>query len=239
MHALTLQHVAHEGLGNIADWLRDAGYDIATTRFYETAALPTPDSIDLLIIMGGPMSVNDEAEYPWLVEEKRFIRQVIEAGKPVLGICLGAQLIASALGARVRPNREKEIGWFPIQGLTTAAESGFALPASLEVFHWHGESFELPPGAVHLARSEGCENQAFLLAPRVVGLQCHLETTPESARTIWEQSRDELVPARFVQTDEEILANRPERYAAIRRVMYELLDWLTAERFGAASRTLP
>ncbi len=230
MRAQVLQHVPHEGLGNIADWLGDAGYDITTTRLYESTDFPTPDHIDLLVAMGGPMSVNDEAVFPWLVEEKRFIRRVIEAGKPVLGICLGAQLIASALGAKVYPNREKEIGWFPVQGLTTVEQTGFALPPSLEVFHWHGETFELPPGAIRLARSEGCDNQAFLLAPRVVGLQCHLETTPESAREIFESSRNELVASRFVQDEGEILADRPERYAGIARVMDQLLSWLTAPR---------
>jgi GMP synthase-like glutamine amidotransferase len=230
MRAHYLQHVPYEGLGSIEPWLREAGYAIDRTRLYESAELPSLEGVDLLIVMGGPMSVNDEADYPWLVEEKRFIRRAIEAGLPVLGICLGAQLIASALGQRVYPNREKEIGWFQIERVTGADASGFALPPSLEVFHWHGETFDLPPGAIQLARSEGSEHQAFLLPPRVVGLQCHLETTPDSARQILEQSRDELVASRFVQQESEILATPAERYAEIHRVMGGLLSWLTADR---------
>ncbi len=230
LRAHYFQHVPYEGLGSIEAWLREAGYEIGCTRLYASAVLPALEAVDLLIVMGGPMSVNDEAGYPWLVEEKRFIRRAIEAGLPVLGICLGAQLIASALGQRVYPNREKEIGWFPIERVAGADKSGFALPPSLEVFHWHGETFDLPPGAIHLARSEGCEHQAFLLPPRVVGLQCHLETTPDSARLILEHGRNELVASRFVQQESEMLATPAERYAEINRVMGGLLSWLTADR---------
>jgi GMP synthase-like glutamine amidotransferase len=227
LRAHYLQHVPYEGLGSIEPWLREAGYAIDNTRLYESTILPALDGLDLLIVMGGPMSVNDEADYPWLVDEKRFILRAIEAGLPVLGICLGAQLIASALGQRIYPNREKEIGWFPIEGLAVTDETGFSLPPNLEVFHWHGETFDLPPDAIHLARSEGCENQAFLLPDRVVGLQCHLETTPDSARQILEHSRNELVASRFVQQESEMLATPPERYAEINRVMSGLLSWLT------------
>jgi GMP synthase-like glutamine amidotransferase len=226
-----LQHVPFEGLGSIEPWLRKAGHDIGSTRLYENDTLPSPENLDLLIVMGGPMSVNDEVDHPWLADEKRFIREVIASDTPVLGICLGAQLIASALGARVYANPLKEIGWHPIEGVSSSSnENGFCFPASLAVFHWHGETFDLPPGAIHLARSEGCEHQAFMLKQKVMGLQFHLETTAESAQQIVTHCRDELTPSRFVQSEMEILSTSPESYAAIHRVMGEILTWLTSER---------
>ncbi|WP_200821297.1 type 1 glutamine amidotransferase [Oceanicoccus sp. KOV_DT_Chl] len=114
MRAHYLQHVPFEGLGSIETWLHTAGYDISSTKLYAAESLPALDGIEMLIIMGGPMSVNDEEQYPWLGNEKTFIQQAIDSGIPVLGICLGAQLIASAMGAKIFANPVKEIGWFPI-----------------------------------------------------------------------------------------------------------------------------
>jgi GMP synthase-like glutamine amidotransferase len=182
--------------------------------------------VDLLVVMGGPMSVNDEKAFAWLVPEKQFIRDAMETGKPVLGVCLGAQLIASALGARVYPNHCKEIGWFPVQGVPPAGESIFRFPPSAEVFHWHGETFDLPAGAIRLARSEGCENQAIQIGPSVIGLQFHLETTPESARDLISHCRDELNPSQYVQTEAEILSVDPENYRSINQLMGDVLSFL-------------
>jgi GMP synthase-like glutamine amidotransferase len=226
MRAHYLQHVPFEGLGSIATWLGSAEYEIGHTRLFESAELPALDELDLLVVMGGPMSVNDEAAYPWLADEKRFIGRAIAADKPVLGVCLGAQLIASSLGARVYPNRHKEIGWHPVQGIPLSDASGFQFPAMLDVFHWHGETFELPPGAVHLARSAGCEHQAFQLGKSVIGLQFHLETTPQSAKALVQNCRDELVASQYVQSEEEILAAGPDRYSAINAVMQRVLAFL-------------
>lgn len=145
MRAHYFQHVPFEGLGSVQAWLVANGYQITATRFYEFSELPDLEQIDLLVVMGGPMSVNDEAIYPWLVAEKSFIRTAVQSGKRVLGVCLGAQLIASALGARVYPNAQKEIGWFPIQGIASSERVPFCFPSVIEVFHWHGETFDLPP----------------------------------------------------------------------------------------------
>jgi GMP synthase-like glutamine amidotransferase len=227
MRVHCLQHVPFEGLGSIGPWLQSAGAEVTTTRFFEDPALPDVADVDLVVAMGGPMSVNDEADLLWLVDEKRFVRAAAECGVPVLGICLGAQLIASALGARVYPNRVKEIGWFPITAPSIAHEGLFQLPASIDVFHWHGETFDLPPGAARLASSPGCENQAFQIGDRVVGLQFHLETTPESARAIVENCRDELVPGPYIQTEAALLAADIRRYEAINAVMAQLLGHLT------------
>ena len=226
MRAHCLQHVPFEGLGCIEPWFVAAQYEITYTRFFERAELPEPGTVDFLVVLGGPMSVNDEAEFPWLAPEKRFIRRVIEAGTPVLGICLGAQLIANALGARVWRNREKEIGWFPVEATPADGPALFRFPPSIEVFHWHGETFDLPPGAVRLARSAGCENQAFQVGRSALALQFHLETTPAAARAMVEHCGAELRPARYVQSASEILAATPEKYRAINALMASALAFL-------------
>lgn len=220
------QHVPFEGLGSIEPWLVSNGFELTGTRFYESAELPQPDAVDFLVIMGGPMNVDQEGAHPWLVREKQFIRQTIALGKPVLGVCLGAQLIASAMGSRIFPNPAREIGWFPVHATPGTGDPAFRFPDSEIVFHWHGETFDLPPGAVRLARSEACENQAFQLGRRVIGLQFHLETTPELANGIVTNCRNELVPAKFVQTEDEILSATPDRYASVNSLMDRLLLYL-------------
>jgi len=226
MRAHYLQHVPFEGLGSIKPWLRAAGYKITSTRFFGSTGLPDINEVDLLIVMGGPMSVNDHGEFPWLIREKQFIRSVIQSGKPVLGVCLGAQLIASTMGARVYRNHEKEIGWLPIEGVASIDGSAFHFPSSVDVFHWHGETFDLPAGAVRLARSEVCENQGFQLGQSVIGLQFHLETTPESAREIASHCRTELVPSSYVQSETAIVSAPPEKYQTINNLMVEVLSFL-------------
>ncbi|MDR9367005.1 MAG: gamma-glutamyl-gamma-aminobutyrate hydrolase family protein [Balneolaceae bacterium] len=226
MRAHVNQHVAFEGLGSMEEWLKENGYEITTTCFFESADLPKIDSMDLLIVLGGPMSVNDEEEYPWLVSEKEFIRDAIEADIPVLGICLGAQLIANTLGSKVYPNPEKEIGWFPVNAIQTGSTSTFQFPSSFECFHWHGETFDLPPGATLLAKSDVCENQAFQLGRSVIGLQFHLETTPKSAKNLIQNCRHELIPSIYIQTEKEMLSAPVERYHKINKMMAEILEYL-------------
>ncbi|UAW96892.1 gamma-glutamyl-gamma-aminobutyrate hydrolase family protein [Halopseudomonas nanhaiensis] len=226
MRAHYLQHAPFEGLGSIESWLREAGYGITATQLYSGDLLPDTDQLDLLIVMGGPMSVNDEAEYPWLGPEKTFIRSVIDAGKPVLGICLGAQLIANVMGSQVYPNGEREIGWFPVQGLAHAGADVFSFPSEAMVLHWHGETFELPYGAVQLARSEACDNQAFQLGRHVIGLQFHLEATPGLLTGFVESSGDDLTPSRYVQSADTILATDSSRLEAASHLMGKVLEYL-------------
>lgn len=221
-----LQHVEFEGLGRLASRFARDGWLVSCTRLFAGEPLPEPERVDLLVVMGGPMSVNDEEAYPWLIKEKSFIKDVIAQNRPVLGICLGAQLIASALGGRVYPNAEKEIGWFPVCRVEPLQLDTFRFPETIEVFHWHGETFDLPEGCVHLARSGCCRHQAFQYGRSVIGLQFHLETTPESAQSLVEHCRDELVEGGYVQTEQEILAANPARFVVIHRLMDDILDYL-------------
>ncbi len=227
MKAHILQHVPFEGPGSAAEWLRARGAVVSTTHFHEPSpSLPPVDEVDLVIALGGPMSVNDERIYPWLRAEKRFLSEAILRGKPVLGICLGAQLMASALGARVYPNADKEIGWFPVESEPEEALA-FVFPASTTVFHWHGETFDLPPGAVRLASSKACRNQAFQVGARAIGLQFHLETTPESAEALISHCREELVRGRFIQSERAIREQSERTYNDINRLMGNMLNYLT------------
>jgi GMP synthase-like glutamine amidotransferase len=226
-----LQHVPFEGLGSIAAWLDEHHARVTVTRLFEDPLLPEIGDLDWLIIMGGPMSVNDESLHPWLRAEMGFIAEAVSRGVTILGICLGAQLIAGSLGARVYRNAQPEIGWFPVERTAPKGTGDPArwLPDTCTVFHWHGETFDLPPGARQLARSEGCENQGFILGTRVIGLQFHLETTPASARAMIEAGRGELVPGRWIQAEGDILA-AGERFERINSVMSALLETLPVSR---------
>ncbi len=221
-----LQHVPFEELGSMERWLHGKSASVTATKFFERTYLPPVYEIDWLIVLGGPMSVNDQRQYPWLPAEKKFIAEAIRQEKNVLGICLGAQLIASALGAHVYPSKHREIGWFPVEHTETKKDHGMAsvLPSHLEVFHWHGETFDLPPNAVHLARSEGCEHQAFCIGENVVGLQFHLEATPVTVGSLIEHCKGDLMPDRYVQTAEELLAI-PGRFHRVNAVMDNLLEY--------------
>ena len=196
--AWIFQHVPFEGPGAIAPWLLSRGYDLNTFRWWEQTSPPCLDDVDLLIMMGGPMSVNDTEELPWLQEETHWLSAALKRELPMLGICLGAQLLASALGARVQPNAEREIGWWPVQPMETTGRD------PVTVLHWHGETFELPEGAVHLEWSEACRHQSFRWGERAIGLQYHPEATQESLDALIVNSRHELQPGPFVQTEEEI-----------------------------------
>ena len=224
MKVHVFQHAPFESLGSIRFWLDQRGAEITYTRCYAGDRVPAIDDFDMLIAMGGPMSVNDEAELPWLKDEKLALRDAIERDVPVLGVCLGAQLIASALGARVYRSAEKEIGWFPIQALP--GSGSFDFPAECSVFHWHGETFDLPEGATLLARSEACEHQAFQIKQNVIGLQFHLEMTPDSTLAMIENCRHELVPDRYVQSEAELRAVPTSRYETANELMDQVLAHL-------------
>ncbi|MCX7981439.1 MAG: type 1 glutamine amidotransferase [Syntrophales bacterium] len=221
------QHDPVDGPGFIDSWLVSQGHEIYWTKFFTSPQLPNTQDVDMLIILGGPMSANDEKTFPWLKEEKSFIQRIMEQGKPVLGICLGAQLIASSLGARVHGSPVKEIGWFPLQGLPVEGNRFFSFPPSFFAFQWHEETFELPSGSTLLATSQACKNQAFQLGENVIGLQFHLEVTPKDIKAMTDYCLSELIPSPYVQSQEDILSQ--EHYCAgANRIMEQLLLFLTS-----------
>jgi len=220
-----LQHVSYEGPGYIATWANFNGFEMSTTLVSDTVTFPEVASFDLLVILGGPMNVDDSDAYPWLEAEKHFIHQAIAAKKPVLGICLGSQLIAQVLGGRVMRNPVAEIGWFPI------APTDFLpvhplfqdLDFKIPVFHWHGDTFELPDSAQNLFRSRGCQNQLFVFGDRVIGIQFHPEATRESVKRMVENGADELRESLFIQSEAEILKNHYDQPNAVLAVLLDRL----------------
>jgi len=218
-----LQHVSFEGVGAIADWAEMRGILLCVVRLWAGEKLPE-QVVDGLIVMGGPMGIYDYEDYPWLIDEKKFIRSVIEAKKMVLGICLGAQLIAAVLGARVFSGDEKEIGWFELKRLAPLMDISF--PLGCMVLHWHGDQFEVPEGAVCFASSMVTSCQGFFLGDRVVALQFHLETTAESLEALIENSESELLEkGEWIQSPQDLregLVYLPELHS----VLFRLLDVL-------------
>jgi GMP synthase (glutamine-hydrolysing) len=184
MRVLVLQHIACEPPGVYEDVLHAQGAELVRIEVDESEPLPEMGDFDGIVAMGGPMSVNDEADRPWLVAEKRLIANAVRDGVPYWGVCLGVQLLAASLGARVYPSAEPEVGLLPVF-LTDAAlvDPVFAgLPVELLTLQWHGDTFDLPAGAVLLASSPHCPNQAFRVGRHAYGLQFHLEVSPELAR---------------------------------------------------------
>jgi GMP synthase-like glutamine amidotransferase len=183
MKFLAFQHVPWETPGLIRTAAEAAGHTIEILHPADwPRAQSVYDSSEALVVMGGPMSANDDLDF--LREEMRLMERALADAKPVLGVCLGAQLLAKTLGARVYPNRVKEIGWGTVTLTSAAAADPLfrGLPEAIEALHWHGETFDLPRGAQLLASSDVCVNQAFRAAENAWGLQFHIEATPDMIR---------------------------------------------------------
>lgn len=231
MRLHSLQHVPFEDLASIEGWAEGKGHAITKTLLYNDDEFPQMSDFDALLIMGGPMGVYDDEQYPWLSEEKRFIGKAVSHNKIVLGICLGAQLIADVLGARVYRNTFKEIGWFPVRVTNAAPESLVfrSLPQEFMAFHWHGDTFDIPSGAVKMAESEGCANQAFEYNRRVIALQFHLESTRDSIDKLVTNCGGEIVGGKYVQSAKKMLSVFNE-VTLINQMMRTFLDNLFALR---------
>ena len=221
-----LQHVPFEGPAAIADWAEARGHELRGTRLDRGEPLPGIDDFDWLVVMGGPMGVGDREEYPWMTPEIALIGEAVRANRRVLGVCLGAQFLASALGARVYPAAYKEIGWFPVQSTGAALAGSFAgFPAEFTPLHWHGDTFDLPSGAIPLAHGPDTVNQAFQVGHRVLGLQFHLEATPDSVATLVEHCSDEIGDGPWEMPASGIRDCR-DRCARVRPILEAVLDYL-------------
>lgn len=202
-----IQHISFERPGYIENWAISNHHKLSVTRLYENMEFPALSEFDWLILMGGPMSVYNKDQNSWLNAEKEFIKTAIKADKIIIGICLGSQILAEVLGAKVYPSSKKEIGWFPV----FLTESGRKhklfndFPTSINVFHWHGDTFDLPTTAIHLFQTDICTNQAFIYNDKILGLQFHFEATPGTLKEMITNCRHELIPDDFVQTEAEII----------------------------------
>lgn len=207
-----IQHETFEKLYCIEDWINKNGYELTTTQMFNPDyKFPRLSEFDWLIIMGGRMNVDSEKRFLWLKDEKKFIAKSIDKGKVVLGICLGAQLIANHLGAKVYKQVNEEVGFYPIYRPKETAENEFTkvFPVGLKVFHWHKRTFDMPYGANHIAYSEGTNYQAFEYEKRIFGLQFHLELNKEAVlemyKNLWESylSDYDLEEEPYMQREEE------------------------------------
>lgn len=227
MHITILQHLPHEGPGSIADWATERGHTQRIHHLYQNEALPKPADFDLLVVLGGDMSVHDQTEHPWLAPERELIQASLDAGKPVVGICLGAQQIALTLGAAVYPNDQREVGFWPIRKTADV----LPLPDEINVLHWHGDTFDLPPDTTLFAASAGCRNQMFLAADGLaLGLQCHIETTAGMVEDFCREDAAYLIPpagqGRWMQ-DAARMRAETAAYPAMRSALFALLDSFT------------
>jgi GMP synthase-like glutamine amidotransferase len=236
-----LQHAAFESPGVLLDWASRHGHTCTFTHLHAPGPhFPALTEFDWLLILGGAMGVAEEELYPWLRPEKECIRRAIAADKVVVGICLGAQLIAEVLGATVFRNPALEIGFWPIQPTVAAQTHPLFrhLASPTTVLHWHGDAFELPPGASSLASSQACSQQAFVFADRVIGLQFHPELTADILGQMLHHDGHELVPGPWVQPAAE-LKQRSSELATGNVFLCQLLDQLALLPVAAAGSNTP
>jgi GMP synthase (glutamine-hydrolysing) len=223
MNISVLQHAAYEGPGEIASWAEDHGHSVRLHHLYDCGSLPDSDSFDVLLVMGGEMNIYQYRDYPWLRAERNLICSAMQQGKRVIGICLGAQLIADALGSRVFQNDEHELGWFPVDFTTEGRAVYPDLPPSATVLHWHGDTFELPPGAVRLASSPGCREQGFMIERKCLGLQFHLETNSGLVKQ-FVASQVGWPSGPYVQTPGALLRDADKHHQVNKQILYGMLD---------------
>jgi GMP synthase-like glutamine amidotransferase len=218
-----IQHVPFEHPAYLLKWIKQKGYTHSITKMYEPYVFPSPDELDVLIIMGGPMGAYEEDKYEWLKSEKQFIKETIDAEKKLWGICLGAQLIADVLGSKVYPHKQKEIGWWPIKKVQDHPLTK-DLPDKFTTFHWHGDTFDLPAGAIRLFESEACAQQGFLYKNNVAAVQFHPEVEEDLLKSLSIHDRAELVPAPFIQTEDEMKNALPKHIEAQHEYITSLME---------------
>ncbi len=221
-----IEHVPFEPPGSILKWATAKNLGITATKLYLEIDFPDPDEFDFLVIMGGPMNIYEYQKYIWLKPEKEFIKACLERGKSIFGVCLGSQLLADCMGSSVIKNQYREIGWFPVefseQALNTDLFNG--IPKKLTPFHWHGETYELPDGSVHLGSSEACRNQAFCYGDKVLAFQFHLEVSGNMVKGLIKNSGDDLSrEGEFIQHS-KMLGNKNWPWKENNLFMDKILD---------------
>jgi GMP synthase-like glutamine amidotransferase len=227
-----LQHDPFSGPGSIQSWAGKYGHELSRTLLYEDELCPLLESFDWLFILGGPMNIYEEERYPWLIREKEFIRRAIAAGKTVIGLCLGAQLIADVTGGQVTANPQPETGWLPVRWTEAAREnpllSGF--PEISMVLEWHADTFSiLPPEAAVLAGSAACRHQMFVYRERVFGFQFHLEVTAELLRQMITEYGEATGTGAAEKPSPERMLDDPEYIEQNNRWMAEFLNRLMVQ----------
>jgi len=223
MKISVLQHAAYEGPGEIAVWAEQRGHSLSIHQIYRGDSFPRLDAFDLLVVMGGEMNIYQYRDWPWLKPERELIQAAMEQNKRLVGICLGAQLIADALGTRVVQNPEYEIGWMPVRWTEDARDAFPILPPTTTVLHWHGDTFELPSGATRLAASEGCPEQGYLIKNKCLGLQFHMEVDPALVQQFVD-GQAEWPTGPYAQTPNVILSESGKYHEENRSLLHGMLD---------------
>ena len=223
-----IRHEPFEGLAAIHEWVASNDAEVRYTYTYLNQHFPEETDFDLLIIMGGTASVCNAAEIPWVPEEMEFIKRAIDEGKKILGICLGAQLLAGVLGSRIYQGPAKEIGWYSVEFNREESKDLNFLPAEMQVFHWHGDTFDLPQGSIRLASSELTPNQGFIYNQQIWGIQFHMEMTEKAINKIIKGASDDLEkPELYVQSAEQIL-KKIDYLEENNHLMFKILDYISS-----------